>query len=362
MTPHATGLDPAQVCSLVKCIHSHFSFPANGDPKSIEIGKSGDPQLEYGAFLEAVQAHRVATLVDDCSSALGLAEPVAQQLHALAINDALLAMTLAKETVKAWSLLDSAGVAALAFKGVALSVQTTGTVTARGNGDVDLLVRPVDVLSAVRVLMAGGWQLAEISPARLEREWRRIAWSGRELVMTGPRSQIDLHWQLAKERGLLPTADELLARSTHIELLNDRITTFAPSDALLAACYHLSHDGFRSLRQCVDVIRLLRLQDEVVNWSGDERRMGLEAANFAVHLLGGVTKERLAAIGIPWQETPHADRRWAQFQCHPEFGYRRPGLPGLLDRIADNTRYGSAAVEVARRGVLRLATGSGSNA
>ncbi|MDP2324115.1 MAG: nucleotidyltransferase family protein, partial [Gammaproteobacteria bacterium] len=161
MNPHATGLDPAQVLSLVNSIHSLFSYPASNSPESIANADSGDPQLESGAFLEAVQAHRVATLVDDCSGALGLAEPVAQQLHALAINDALLAMTLAKETVKAWSLLDSAGVSALAFKGVALSVQTTGTVTARGNGDVDLLVQPVDVLRAVKVLTAGGWQLAE---------------------------------------------------------------------------------------------------------------------------------------------------------------------------------------------------------
>lgn len=350
------GLDPAQVDALVKSIHCLMTDTSVLCGNSMAFPVAATAQADAQGCLAAVEAHRISSLMDNHATQLDLPEPIAAELHSMAMNEAMLALALAKETVHAWNALASAGVAALAFKGVALSVQTTGSLTARGNGDIDLLVRPADVLGAVQVLTAAGWQLAEISARRLERDWRWLQWGGRELVMVGPRSQIDVHWQVAKERGLLPPAETLLERATEVEILGEHIATFGYGDSLLAACYHLNHDGFRSLRQCVDVIRLLQLQEHPVHWTGRDQRVGFEAANFAVQLLGGVTQERLEAMGIPQRATPLAHRRWAQLSCHPEYGHRSPGVRGLWDRIVDNTRHGSTITEFARRGAVRMAT------
>ncbi|NHA01554.1 hypothetical protein G5V59_21850 [Nocardioides sp. W3-2-3] len=50
-----------------------------------------------------------------------------------------------------------AGIDHLVLKGPALAVQTTGDPTARGSGDVDLLVAPTDVEPALDRLLTAGW-------------------------------------------------------------------------------------------------------------------------------------------------------------------------------------------------------------
>ncbi|HWJ11220.1 MAG TPA: nucleotidyltransferase family protein [Nocardioides sp.] len=227
----------------------------------VEEGRPAAPPalggIDARALFAVVQRHRVQELLASYADELGLPAELVRILEswrALARQRTLL-QTL--ETVRAWELLDRAGVSALAFKGQPLAVQTTGRADARGPGDVDLLVDPQQLVEAHRALTAAGWSLRE--GARIEPgtwAWRHVSRWGNALTYRGEGADVDLHWRLEITPDAHPPFDVLRSRAEEVALGASTVTTLSRYDALRHLAAH--REGWIWLRTLVDLRRLCR--------------------------------------------------------------------------------------------------------
>ncbi|NYD33378.1 nucleotidyltransferase family protein [Nocardioides kongjuensis] len=208
-------------------------------------------------LLDAVRRHRVPELLASRAGELGLPADVVRVLDAMVAGSRQRHLVHTLETVRAWRLLDAAGIEAAVFKGIPLSVLTTGRPDARGAGDVDLLVRPEAAAAAHRLLTTTGWALHEqgrIEPGMWA--WRHVLRWGHTLTYLGAGADVDLHWRLDAMPGAQPDTDALLARRTTVEVGGTRVPTLAPADAFRHLAGH--REGWIWLRTLVDLRRLAR--------------------------------------------------------------------------------------------------------
>lgn len=209
-------------------------------------------------LMEAIRRHRVADLFHAHAEPLGLPDEITDQLTSWHEEARPLLMLQALETVRSISLLSQAGVRALAIKGVALAVLTTGRADARGGGDVDILVSPDDLAVAHDALIAGGWSLydgASVEPGTWA--FRHINRWGSALTYQGAAASIDLHWRLEVTPSAYPQFSELWDRRATVSLGGGAVPTLSAADALRHSAAH--REGWFYQRTLVDLRRLARV-------------------------------------------------------------------------------------------------------
>ncbi|GAA3646635.1 hypothetical protein GCM10022237_02620 [Nocardioides ginsengisoli] len=215
--------------------------------------------VDLGGLFEVAQRHRVQPLLRTHADVLGLPEELTGRLdawHAMARRRTLLQSL---ETVRAWELLDRAGVGVLAVKGQPLAVQTAGRADARGPGDVDLLVDPDQLVEAHRLLTAAGWRPREggqVEPGTWA--WRHLTRWGNALTYAGEAADVDLHWRLDRMPDAHPPFGVLRARSERVTLGTSSVATLSRYDALRHLATH--REGWIWLRTLVDLRRLARAE------------------------------------------------------------------------------------------------------
>ena len=255
-------------------------------------------EVDSDEFLRAVVTHRVAGLLSLHAEAIRVPPELLASVRQLAMRDSVGAMRLAHETLRASQSLLSAGIRVAVLKGAALSTVTTGSVGARGPGDIDLLVAPVDVARAHDALARAGWTPTDGWVPGEGVRWAWTSWLRREHDYRGGPVDVDLHWRVSIEPRLSPSADDLLDRAVEVPMAGGTVRTLAQGDALGAACYHTYLDRHARLRGLVDVVRLTRLPG--VQLGADHtracRRMVGDVVAFTDQLIGGVPRERLAEL------------------------------------------------------------------
>jgi hypothetical protein len=339
---HVNAPTPADVVAtelLVRVVRAAFAIESS-TPETVKSSNTF-AGVDSAHFVNAVKVQRVQSLVAEHAKALDLPPNVADQVQQLAHDDAMKAMTLAQETARASLTLTQAGIRTVVMKGVALSAQTTGRITSRGGGDVDLLVAPNDVPLALEVLTLAGWQ-RWMPPELSDDWWPWFAALARETSLPGPRSNLDLHWRITEESRLLAPTREILERSDGIEVLGQRLHVLSEDDLLHATCYAYQLDRFRSLRMSLDVARVVRNRvGPPAQMSPQLQKMVEESVAVALQLVGGVTEEQVRDLGLARSLDGKRVRR----------GYRNP-LTNLTDAYHVHQR---PSVRVRRvRDVLRV--------
>lgn len=213
-------------------------------------------------LLRSIRRHRLSTLLAPHAGALGLPGEAADALRKDGRRQRLAALRLAALTAQVNDTLASAGIRVMFLKGVALAMLTTGDLTARGAGDIDVLVHPDDSLRAVHALAAAGWARRSNCPAPAPTagnpRWRYWRWATYEMQLTGFGATVDLHWHPTDVRSSLPGFDALWQRRASVNVGNHTLDTMSASDALAHSCSHSLKHQWSDLRGLVDVNRLLR--------------------------------------------------------------------------------------------------------
>ena len=218
-----------------------------------------DPVLNAGDFLAAVQRQRVTEVLADNASHLELPYSVASCLVDRRNTGRLLSMAQVSGLAHVKEAMTDAGVRFLSVKGPALATQTTGDFTARGSGDIDILVAPSSVAAARDALVSHGWRPRERQPDNPGSwGWRHMLAAYYEMTLEGPRGTVDLHWRLDHTHAALPDFDALWGRRTPVTVGGQAVTTLAPRDAFVHACHHAAKDQWGWVRSLVDVHRLAR--------------------------------------------------------------------------------------------------------
>lgn len=271
-------------------------------------------QVPAADFLDAAVRHRVAQPLTAAAHALVLPDPVADELAAVTRDDRLAAMSQVRAIGTVTEAL--AGIEHLLFKGAALAVQTEGDLTARGIGDVDVLVDPADLRRAVDRLVAAGWtmrpQHASDPTTWMWTYQRRVA---HELALEGPAGLVDLHWRLDPTYDGLPGFPALWARREPVQVGPVAVATLGRADAFAHALRHAARDDWGSLRSLVDIHRLAR---DPAAWPERPDRLArasLTVTEATVGLPDGVPDFRRVRAGLPLAVS--AQRRTVRFTRFP---------------------------------------------
>jgi hypothetical protein len=223
------------------------------------------PTTPWRAVLQAIQRHRVTSIIAPHANALGCPADVAARLHELHVYEVARAMKLVHDTADASAALAVAEIDHLLIKGAGLAVVMGGRPVDRGGGDIDLWVRPHDVARSVDTLCAAGWERSPKAPGPLPADVRRWRWMLREdwelpLVPSRGGQTVDLHWRLLEFEGEFTFGFEAaMALAVPVPEVGPTVRTLCAAHALEHAAAHARKEGWLALRQVADVVRVARM-------------------------------------------------------------------------------------------------------
>lgn len=239
-------------------------------------------------LVELARHHRVEGILISHAAAIGIPKGIENALLQQARSLVVAGLGLARDTLSAGSLFDSNGINHLVFKGVALSALCSRDLSARGAGDVDVLVDPKSVPKVHQMLIANGFT-PKTSLVPLDKPiWRFWAFRDRELGYTRESIDMDLHWIVPRDAKLSASTSSQLARSQKVTISNGSVQTLCPGDALNACAVHIYVDFCQSLRLLVDLAYLsnipgISLPDDVPE---PGRQLVADVLEFARQVLG----------------------------------------------------------------------------
>ena len=288
------------------------------------------------ALLASIRRHRLECLLHGDPLVASLLPELQTALQVLARQDAMAALALASLTREMAALFEQAAMPMLVIKGVPLALQTTGSLTPRGRGDLDLLVDPKRLPAVVALLESAGFSrcLGEF-PSQLSSVWGRYSrWAGYEFSLTrqGPAGVqwIDLHWALSNVRAPLPSFALAWQFGEQLELNGQPVRTLSRLHAFQHACAHAAKDQWMCLRNLIDIDRaanqlngtdLSELQRQpTVRWSCAVTHVVSGSEAVSLRNLGRVSGSSRAMVqaahaqAMPWRSqgpVPWTPRRWA---------------------------------------------------
>ena len=272
--------------------------PVGGDQLPAGLRQQLDA-VPKEALLASIRRHRLECLLHGDPLVARLLPELQAALQVLARRETMAALALTGLTREMASLFEQAAMPMLVIKGIPLALQTTGSLTARGRGDLDLLVDPRQLPAAVALLESAGFSRCPGQfPRQLGSVWGRYSrWAGYEfsLVRQSPAGLqwIDLHWALSNVRAPLPGFALAWQCGEQLDLNGQLVRTLSRLHAFRHACAHAAKDEWMCLRNLIDIHRLAdqlkgcdlgRLRHQpTVRWSGAVTHA--VTANVALHHL-----------------------------------------------------------------------------
>lgn len=183
------------------------------------------------------------------------------------------------------------------LKGVATAHLDYSDPSMRQFADVDLLVSPADLDTAVRMLGDLGWEQAYPLPRHHERFTHAIT------LRNGRRVEIDLHQRIAhRALGELIPTDDLLARRVEYDIAGHTLWALDHIDRTIHACVHAatSRAPFQRMSSTADV---LVLATRHVDAAADvmDRASARRLANIVRRAVEGAHRESDLPVPDEWQ-------------------------------------------------------------
>jgi len=235
--------------------------------------------LDWEFIQEKANSHALIPLLyrnlSECCA--DLVPPAAiQQLESVYTANAKRNLALTTELIQVLRILESAGISVVPHKGPALAGLTYGDIKLRKFFDLDLIIRPRDIVTAKSLLVSHGYQWrpmqGQLTGRREARNFR--LWHEYNFINTVNRTNIDLHWRISSRR--FPTDVDLDALWEGLKpaiLLEEEILSFPPEVLLVFLCIHGSKDlWWRRIGWICDIAELVAANPEL-DWS-----YGLELA------------------------------------------------------------------------------------
>lgn len=220
------------------------------------------------SFLEACGYHQVSPIVfhrlRNCPEH-SAAPQVIDQLRARFYRISAYNHRLATLLVQWIGVLEQDKISCLALKGPAAAIAAYGDLSLRQYEDIDIMVRPDDVVKTVQTLFGRGFE-----PARGHADRYKDVKLYHEIALLAPdRSySVDLHWHLAPPyaTGFGPDPAELWSRAVRLRLPAGDVPVLCQEDLFLALCQHGTRHRWWQLKWLFDVAELLR-RPAAMDWS-----------------------------------------------------------------------------------------------
>jgi hypothetical protein len=217
--------------------------------------------IDWMRFLRVATRHRVLGLVHDGLKEIGREVPpdIAQELGRRA--EALLrdSLAMAAEAIRLQRLFDDAGLPALFLKGASLAVLAYGNLGLRDAKDIDLLVSPETLPSAIALVTRAGYERFDPPPNISDAQLRLLMPLRRDLgfIHKGTGHQIELHWQLFLNPHALNESSVMTASRLVPLAENSMLRTLGAEDLFAYLCLHGALHTWNQLKWLADVGALL---------------------------------------------------------------------------------------------------------
>jgi hypothetical protein len=187
------------------------------------------------------------------------------QLKSAYQNTALHNLLYTKELLRILDLFTDHGIAALPYKGPALTTMLYGNVALRTFCDLDILVRPQDFFKAIGLLKRQGYRACHpLANAASERAYYSSDYPEYALIRDDGQVSIDLHWAIAPQYFQVSICFDSLWEHATLARLGDRlIPQMRVEDLLILLCVHGCKDSWRQLKWVCDVAQLLQAYPEI---------------------------------------------------------------------------------------------------
>lgn len=212
--------------------------------------------VDAAAAAALVRAHRLLPtvgplLVEVLDPASAAATALRGSLADLKRRHGLVWLELRRLT----AALDEERVPHVVLKGLALGPTVYPGPERRFVSDMDVLVAPESLESALAALERIGFKLADT-----RREPSFYRWHHFHLILTGPlRVPLELHWDLSRPRDYVRfDVRGFIDRSPTVEADGTQLRIPSDADQLLHAAAQTLRDGFADLRRIVDAALLVR--------------------------------------------------------------------------------------------------------
>ena len=231
-----------------------------GEGGDAAILRETQGKIDWNRLLRVVRRHRVAGLVHQALTRAKIAIPP-QALQALEENARRIVwrnVAALREIGRLHTALSTAGLDGIFFKGPLLGVQAYGLLGLKHGRDIDILVPPRHLLSAIACLEHNGYRLRGTLPenAGVRRKWFAV-FKEVELWDAKNKHLVELHWALIENKFLARRlADHMTTRE--VEATGGiRVTALGTDFAFVYLCVHGASAGWFRLKWLADLAALL---------------------------------------------------------------------------------------------------------
>ena len=219
---------------------------------------------DWPSFLRLAERHRVLALVRrglrETDTLNSEAEQMMMSLRQAWNTRGLAQLAGLKAAIER---LDQHGIPALVLKGMPLSEHLYGTSLVRENYDIDLLIPPALMDSAVEALCMNGWKISTPSWTPTSSRNRYFDRYVKNRILSGPGGVLELHHRLTNNPFLLHHSfEELNSRAIQIDINGSSFRTMGNSDLLIYLCVHGQLHRWSRLKWLCDIVALINIMGE----------------------------------------------------------------------------------------------------
>jgi len=230
-TGHLTEAD-----FLLGCCRAYFDAEkANGLPSTVK------EELDWSLLLVLAERHGLGPLVHLTleNRASDLIPPVViKQSGQFLQNNTKICLHLTGRLLRVLELFEANVIDAVALKGPTLAAAAYGSIALRQFSDIDILIRPQDLIRVEGVLGSIGYtpkdSLAGAQYEALKRFNCELAFTRND-----GDSTLDIHWRLVPGQFNFPVStEEIWARRRSVALSGISVPVLSPEDNVLFLCVH----------------------------------------------------------------------------------------------------------------------------
>ena len=236
-----------------------------GKNREAAIGKILKNDINWMKVKKNALSHNVLPLLYGALKNLGeslVPQEEMSQIKSLYRNIALKNLRQAQNLHRVIELLSANGIAVIAFKGLALSIQAYGDLSLRNFCDLDLLIQTKDFHKIYDVLTSAGFRSHFPLTNRMKRYWMVFR---RDFEFIDGKNILDFHHQMTQGPRRISLKEKTWQNQCTVELLSREIPVLSPEHSLLSICIHGTKDRWRTLRVIADISHLIS-RHPGLNW------------------------------------------------------------------------------------------------
>jgi len=171
-------------------------------------------------------------------------------------------ITKTTHLLKILTILKSRGITMIPFKGPVIAELAYGDLGSRAFDDVDVLIKPNDLLKVYDLLKKKDWKPTTSLSERMKKLWIR---SRRDLEFVSKNCVLDCHQQLTQGPAFFAIKEEKPDEGISVTLLNRTIYTLSAEATVLSICLNGTKDQWTSLKPITDLVLFLSSYPRL-NW------------------------------------------------------------------------------------------------